>query len=85
MTSACIFKDTLRNDFPLFYKIKVSIFEICSLHLINFSFIPYFLTSSTVSRNKVTSKETPPDEKRITITRKTNQFLKSISFIQLLW
>ena len=83
MTSACIFKDTLRNDTQVFLKFEVSIFEIC-LHPINFGFTPYFRTSSKLSRNAGTSKETRPDEKWITITRYTDHFLSSISFIQLL-
>ena len=83
MTSACILKDKLKNDTQMILKLKVSIFEIC-LPPINFSSTPYFLTSSTLSRNAGTSKETPPNEKRIFITRNTNHFLKSISFTELL-
>ena len=43
MTSACILKDTLRNDTQMFLKFRDSIFEIC-LHLINSNFTSYFLT-----------------------------------------
>ena len=62
-------------------KFKISIFEIC-LHLINYNSTPYFLTSSTRSRNAGTSKETPPDEKWKIITRDTNHFLILILSIQ---
>ena len=62
MTSSCIFKDTFRKDTRVFLKFKISIIEIC-LHLINSSYTPYFLTTSTLSRNEGTSKEIPPDEK----------------------
>ena len=72
MTSACISKDTLSNNTQVFLKYKIFIFEIC-LHLINFNFTPYFLTSLTQERGYI--KPIPPDEKRIIITRNTNHFL----------
>ena len=83
MTSACIFKETLRNDTQVFLKIWNSIFEIC-LHPINFNFTPYFLPSSTLSSYARTPEEIPPDEKWIIITRNTGHFLISISSIPLL-
>ena len=58
MTSACIFKDTLRNDSPLFLKFKCSIFDIC-LHLINSNYTSYFLPSSMLSSGAGTSKQIP--------------------------
>ena len=75
MTSACMFKDTLRNDTQVFLKFKISIFEISS-HLINFNFTPYFLTLSMLTTNAGTSKEIPLDEKWNTITRNTIHFSK---------
>ena len=75
MTSACTFKDNLRNETPALLKFKISIFEIC-LHPINFDFTPYFLTSSTLIKNAGTSKEVPPDEKLRIITRFINHFSK---------
>ena len=83
MTSACIFKDTLKNDTQVFLKFKVSVFEICS-HFINFSFTPYFLTPSELSKNAGTTVEIPPDGKWFIVTSNTNHFLISTSLIQLL-
>ena len=62
MTSACIFKDTLRKDAQVFLKLKISILVI-GLHSINFNFTPHFLTSSMLTRKGGISKEIPPDEK----------------------
>ena len=56
MTSACIFKDTLRNDTRVFLKFRDSIFEVC-LHLIKSNFTSYFLPSSMLSSGAGTSKE----------------------------
>ena len=83
MTSTSFFKDTLTNDTQVLLNIKDSFFEI-SLYLINPSFTPYFLTSSTLSWHAGTSKEIPPGEKRLINTRNTTHFLISIFFIQLL-
>ena len=58
MTSACIFKDTLRNDTQVFLKFRNSILEIC-LHLINSNFTSYFLSSSMHSSGAGTSNEIP--------------------------
>ena len=55
MTSACIFKDTLRNDTQVFLNFGNSIFEIC-LHLINSNSTPYFLSSSMLSTGAGTSR-----------------------------
>ena len=66
MTSACILKDTLRNDTQVFLKFRNPIFEIC-LHLINSNFTPYFLTSSPLSDDAGTSKEIPPDESELSL------------------
>ena len=77
MASACSFEDPLRKDTKVFLKFKISIFEIC-LHPINFNFTPYFLTSSTLTRNAGTSGKIPFDAKRIILTRNTNHFSKSI-------
>ena len=61
MTSACIFKDTLRNDTQVFLKFKNSILEIC-LHLIISNFTSYFLPSSMQSSGAGTSNEIPLQE-----------------------
>ena len=61
MTSACIFKDTLRNDAQVFHKFRDSISEIC-LHVINSNFTSYFLPSSMQSSRAGTSKEIPLQE-----------------------
>ena len=61
MTSASIFKDTLRNDTQMFFKFKDSIFEIC-LHLLNSNSTPYFLSSTMLSNGAGTSKHLPPDD-----------------------
>ena len=58
MTSACIFKDTLRNDTQVFLKFRNSIFEIC-LRIINSSFTSNFLLPLIRSSGAATSKEVP--------------------------
>ena len=58
MTSACIFKDTLRNKTQVFLKFRDSIFAIC-LHLINWNCTLYFLPSVMLSSGTGTSKEIP--------------------------
>ena len=57
-TSACIFKDTLRNDTHVLLKFRDSIFEIC-LHLINSNCTSSFLPSLMLSSSAWTSKEIP--------------------------
>ena len=79
MTSACIFKDTLRNETQVFHEFKDSFFEIC-LHLINSNSTTYFLTSSMLSGGAGTAKEIPPDQMWGIITRNNDHFL--ISFFQ---
>ena len=61
MKSACIFKDTLRNDTQLFLEFRDSIFEIC-LNLINSDCTSYFLPSSMLSSGAKTSKKIPLQE-----------------------
>ena len=61
MTSACIFKDTLRNHTQLFLKFRDSIIEIC-LHLINFNCTLEFLLSLMQSSGAGTSNEIPLQE-----------------------
>ena len=82
MTSACTFKDILRNDTQVFLNSKSSIFEIC-LHPINFNFTPDFLTSSMLSRNAGTSRDIPTDENQLSLPAIPNHFSKSILIIQL--
>ena len=66
MTSACIFKDTLRIDTQVFLKFRDSNFEIC-LHLINSNCTSYFLPSSMLSSGAGTSKEIPLHENGLTL------------------
>ena len=73
MTSACIFKDTMRKHTQVFLKFRDSVFEIC-LHLIHSNFTPYFLTSSTPSSDARTSKEIPPDENELPLPAKLITF-----------
>ena len=58
MTSAWIFKDTLRNDTQVFLKFRDSILEIC-LHLINLNCTPNFLPQLMLSSGAGTSDEIP--------------------------
>ena len=69
MKSTCIFKDTLRNDTQELLGYKIYIFEIC-LNPINFSFVPYFPTSSALTRSAGTPKEFPPDENELSVRAK---------------
>ena len=66
MTSACFFKETLRNDTQVFPKFRDSIFEIC-LHLINSSLTSYFLPSSMQSSGAGTSNKIPLQEKALAL------------------
>ena len=61
MTSACIFRDTLRNHTQVFLEFRDSIFEIC-LHLINFNCTLDFLLSLMQSSGEGTSNEIPLQE-----------------------
>ena len=61
MTSACIFKDTLRNHTQVFLKLGDSIIEIC-LHFINFNCTLDFLLSLMQSSGAGTSNEIPLQE-----------------------
>ena len=56
MTSACIFKDTLRNGTQVFLKFRNFILEIC-LHLINSNGTPNSLPSLMMSSGAGTSKK----------------------------
>ena len=80
MTSACIFKVTLRNDTQLFLTFRDSVFEIC-LHLINSKSSPYFLLSSMLSSGAGTSKHLQPgDACRLTfvyVITSLSNFIKS--------
>ena len=66
MKSACIFKDTLRNDTQVFLKFRDSIFENC-LHLINSNCTSYFLPSSMLSSGAGTSKKIPLHESGLSV------------------
>ena len=67
MTSACIFKDTLRNHTQVFFKFRDSIFEIC-LHLINFNCTLDFLLSLLQGSGAGTSNEIPLQEGALALT-----------------
>ena len=56
MTSACIFKDTLRNHTQVFLKFRDSILGVCS-HLINLNCTLHFLHSMMLSSGAGTSNE----------------------------
>ena len=58
MTSACIFKDTLRNHTQVFLKFRDSFIEIC-LHLINLNCTLDSYLSVTLSSGAETSNEIP--------------------------
>ena len=79
MTSACIFKDTLRNNTQVFFKFGDCIFEIC-LHLINSNCISYFLPSSMLSSGAETSKDIPLNNSEVSLTSKPISL--SYSFLQ---
>ena len=66
MTSACIFKDTLRNHTQVFLKFRDSIIEIC-LHLINFNCTLDFLLSLMQSSGAGTSNEIPLQENALAL------------------
>ena len=61
MTSACIFKDTLRNDTQVFLKFRDSVFEICSqleLHFLLLTFIDAEQRSGNITGNPASQKWT---------------------------
>ena len=66
MTSASIFKDTLRSDTQVFLKFRDPIFEIC-LHLINSNCTSYLLPSWMLSSGAGTSKEIPLHESALSL------------------
>ena len=66
MTSACIFKDALRNHTQVFLTFRASIFEIC-LHLINLNGILESLLSLMRSSGAGTSNEIPLQESALTL------------------
>ena len=66
MPSACIFKDTLRNDTQVLLKLRDSIFESYS-HLINSNFISCFLPSPMMSSGAETSKEIPRNNSEVSL------------------
>ena len=66
MTSACILRDTFRNNTQVFPKFIDSFFEIC-LHPINSNLTPYFPTSSPLTSYAGTSNETPLDENELSL------------------
>ena len=75
MTSACILKDTLRNDTQVFLKFRDFILEIC-LHLINWNFTSYFLpTFIDAEKRRGNIKGNPASWNWIIITRNTDHFL----------
>ena len=61
MTSACIFKDTLKNHTQVFFKFRDSIIEIC-LRLIKLNCTLHFLPSLILSSGAGTSNEIPLQE-----------------------
>ena len=67
MRSACIFKDTLRNDTRVFLKFRNFIFEVC-LHLINPNCTLYFLPSVMLSSRARTSNEIPLQESGLALS-----------------
>ena len=66
MTSACIFKDTLRNHTQVFLKFRDSINEIF-VHLINFNCTLDFLLSLMQSSSAGTSNEIPLQESALAL------------------
>ena len=83
MTSACIFRDTLRNHTQVFRKIRDSNFEIC-LRLINSKLhflLPTFIDAEQLRGN---IKGNPASQKLIIITRNTHHFLFFKFVIQLI-
>ena len=66
MTSACIFKDTLRNHTQVFLNFRDSIIEIC-LHLINFNCTLDFQLSLMQSSGAGTSNEIPLQESALAL------------------
>ena len=66
VTSACILKDTLRNDTQVFLEYRDSMFEIC-LHLINLKCTSYFLPPFMLSNGAGTSKGTPLKNPEVSI------------------
>ena len=66
MTSACIFKDTLRKHTQVFLQFRDSIIEIC-LHLINFDCTFDFLISLMQSSGAGTSNEIPLQESALAL------------------
>ena len=66
MTSACIFKDALRNHTQVFLKFRDSIFEIC-LHLINLNGTLESLLSLMRSSGAGTSNEIPLQESALAL------------------
>ena len=82
MTSARIFKDTLRNDTQVFLNFRDSIFEIC-LHLINSNFTSDFLPSLMRSSGAGASKEIPLNNSEVSLPAIPITFLYSL--LQLSW
>ena len=66
MTSACIFKDTLRNHTQVFFKFRDSIIEVC-LHLINFNCTLDFQLSLMQSSGAGTLNEIPLQESALAL------------------
>ena len=66
MTSACIFKDTLRNHTKVFLKFRDSTIDIC-LNLINFNCTLDFLLSLMQSSGAGTSNEIPLPESALAL------------------
>ena len=85
MTSACIFKETLRKDTQVFLNFKNSILEIC-LHLINSNFTSYFLlpTFTDADQRRGNIKQNLASEKWTRIIRDTDHSSIFIFWNQLL-
>ena len=71
MTSACIFKDTLRNHTQVFLKFRDSIIEIC-LHLINFNCTLDFLPFIDAQQRRGNIKRNPASGEWIRLARNTD-------------
>ena len=83
MTSACIFKDTLRNHTQVFLKLRNSILEIC-LHLFNLNCTLDFLPFIDAQQRRGNIKRNPASGKWIRIARNTGHsttlhLLKSVA------
>ena len=82
MTSACILKDTLRNDNQVLLKFRDSFFEIC-VHLMNSNCTSYFLPSLMLSSGAGTTKKIPLNSSEVSLP--AIPITLSFSFFQFSW